>query len=301
MFFKKKKKPENEPVLQQDLSGAAHSGHVFSMQLLMEENVGRPDEDTLRSVLQKYLGDSAEVICKEHAVMTAVKQYTVQFKDGTAPPLLMLTDCDAFDGSKLGAFERSQMWDCPDADELLRRCTYQIFASDMLAGAMLDYHERCHMLLRYIEALLELFPQTKAVWFQPSQKLIPVEKLLDKSAPDGIRFIQYAVNVRFFRIQGTEDMLVDSLGMSVMGLPDLQYHFHGADPDAVVNHAYNMLSYLLSSGSIIKDNDTIDGFAEGAISRDVQWKCHHEDALIQPPRPVIDVCMNEFASGRREY
>ncbi len=37
-------------------------------------------------------------------------------------------------------------------------------------------------------------------------------------------------------------MMVDTLGMSVLSLPDLQYHFHGMDPNAVVNHAYNMLS-----------------------------------------------------------
>ena len=53
------------------------------------------------------------------------------------------------------------------------------------------------------------------------------------------------MNVRFFTIQGGEDMLVDTLGMSLLFLPDLQYHFHGLDPNLIVNHAYNIALYLL--------------------------------------------------------
>ena len=51
-----------------------------------------------------------------------------------------------------------------------------------------------------------------------------------------IRFIRFGVNVRFFNIQGTEDMLIDTVGMSTLFLPDVQYHFHGMDPNWVVNH-----------------------------------------------------------------
>ena len=60
------------------------------------------------------------------------------------------------------------------------------------------------------------------------------------------RFIRYAVNVRFFTIQGSDDMLVDTLGMNTLFLPDLQYHFRGLDPNWIVNHAYNVASYLLT-------------------------------------------------------
>jgi hypothetical protein len=35
------------------------------------------------------------------------------------------------------------------------------------------------------------------------------------------------------------------------------------------------------------------------MSRDVQWKCQYEDALIQPPRAVLDINMGKYASGER--
>ena len=35
------------------------------------------------------------------------------------------------------------------------------------------------------------------------------------------------------------------------------------------------------------------------MSREIQWKCQYEDALIQPPRGVLDINMGDNASGKR--
>ena len=45
---------------------------------------------------------------------------------------------------------------------------------------------------------------------------------------------------------------------------------------------------------------TIDGIRNGMIVQDIQWKCQYEDALIQPARIVMDVCMGEYAAGNRD-
>lgn len=37
--------------------------------------------------------------------------------------------------------------------------------------------------------------------------------------------------IEYFSIQGTEDMMVDSVRMSTLFLPDVRYHFHGMNPD----------------------------------------------------------------------
>lgn len=94
-------------------------------------------------------------------------------------------------------------------------------------------------------------------------------------------------------------MLIDTVGMSTLFLPDLQYHFHGMDPNWVVNHAYNAASYILEHDNPIKDGETVDGVTDGQMSREIQWKCQYEDALIQPPRGVLDIHMGEFAAGQR--
>ena len=43
----------------------------------------------------------------------------------------------------------------------------------------------------------------------------------------------------------------------------------------------------------------IDGVANGQMCREIQWKCQYEDALIQPPREVLDIHMGNYASGGR--
>lgn len=94
-------------------------------------------------------------------------------------------------------------------------------------------------------------------------------------------------------------MLIDTVGMSTLFLPDLQYHFHGMDPNWVVNHAYNAASYILEHDNSIQDGETIDGIEDGQLSRQTQWTCRYEDALIQPPRGVLDIHMGKYASGKR--
>ena len=105
--------------------------------------------------------------------------------------------------------------------------------------------------------------------------------------------------MRFFNIQGTEDMLIDTVGMNTLYLPDLQYHFHDVDPNWIVNHAYNVASYILENDNPIKSGETVDGIINGRMTRELQWKCQYEEALIQPMREVIDIHMGKYASGGR--
>ena len=106
--------------------------------------------------------------------------------------------------------------------------------------------------------------------------------------------------MRYFNIQGTEDMMVDSVGMSTLFLPDVQYHFHGINPDDVVIHAYNMLYFILENDNPVGDGDTISGPREWRIGFKCAMDiCIMRDSLIQPVRAVLDVNMGEYASGTR--
>lgn len=67
----------------------------------------------------------------------------------------------------------------------------------------------------------------------------------------------------------------------------------------MVNHAYNVTSYILEHDNSIEDEEMVDGIVDGAMSREVQWKCQYEDALIQPSREVLDGWMGDYAAGNR--
>lgn len=298
IFDKFKKK---EKVLQQDLNNKdEHQGMIFIVHLLMEEICDMPDKEHMQNVMNKHLGET-DCFCHDGKVAGfAPKKYTTHFEkeNKDIPPQLMIMECVRIEKPVMDEISASQLWDCEDGSDILENCKYQVIATDMLASG-LYYKDRAEMLVGYIEALVELYPSCKAVVFETSKKMFTRDAILNCSVPKESRFIYYAVNVRFFNIQGTEDMLIDTIGMSTLFMPDLQYHFHGMNPDAVVNHAYNLLSYIYENDNPIKSNDHIDGIDGDVISPNVQWSLQYEEALIQPVREVIDINMGEYASGSR--
>ena len=304
--FNKKKEKQQEisgegtekEVLKQDLSKQEQPGMVFIMHLFMEEPCELPNRERMLEVMKKHLGEVDCGFHSENGAGFAVKKYLVEYKDGKVPPQLMIMKCISTENLKIDEIKRSQMWNCPDSGEILERCKYQVVATDMLAAG-LPYKERAEMLMDFAEALVELFPSCAAVMFGTSGKMFRREQIANHQIPREQRFIYFAVNVRFFNIQGTNDKLVDTLGMSTLFMPDLQYHFHDMDANAVVDHAYNVLLYLYENECPIKSGETIDGIVNGQMSRQVQWTCQYENALIQPAREVIDICMGEYASGKR--
>ena len=253
----------------------------------------------MTAVMEKHIG-TAECFCHDKKTAGfAALEHMAEFKDVKAPVQLMVMGCSKFKGKGFDAFLMSQMWDCQeDRERIFRECRYQVVATDMLAAALLVL-ERANLDADFVEALAELYPTCEAFYFQNCGKLLLAEDVCSQQIEGADRFIRFGVNVRFFNIQGTEDMLIDTVGMSTLFLPDLQYHFHGMDPNWVVNHAYNAASYILANDNPIKDGETIDGIADGQMSRELQWKCRYEDALIQPPRGVVDIHMGEYASGKR--
>ncbi|MCH5324505.1 MAG: DUF4261 domain-containing protein [Eubacterium sp.] len=293
----------SEQEFKQDLTLEEQALAPFMIHLFMKEKCELPDKDTMTEIMLKHLSD---VSCFSHdnkLVNFSANKYTAEFKEGSAPPLLTIMecmDCEQWISEKLDAFIRSQMWDCPDKERILSECKYHVIAMDMMA-ASLPYRDRADMLMDFTEALVEMFPQCEAVYFDNSGKMFSADKVRNHNIPRDDRFIYFAVNVRFFNISGTDDMVIDSLGMSILHMPDLQYHFHGVDPNWVVNHAYNLLSYIYANDNPIKNGETVDGVSDGHIDINLQWRCHYENSLIQPAREVLDICMNEYASGGRNY
>ncbi len=296
-------KQHQEQQFQQDLlqkiDPQIRPGGVFMVQLLMKEKCEMPSNERFTEILSRHLGKVEQYGDRKVSAMFAAHDYISEMKDASLPVTLMISDCEEFVQSSIDDFRRSQMWNCmSDRDQILSECKYQILANDMLGGG-LPAKKRANMLMDYLEALVELYPQCEAVYNANSGKLIKADEIRKKEMTGIDRFIRYAVNVRFFNVEGTKDSVVDTLGLSLLYIEDLQYHFHDMDPNWVVGHAYTVASYLLNNDNPMKDGDTVDGIRNGMIVQDIQWKCQYEDALIQPARVVIDVCMDEYAAGNR--
>lgn len=286
----------------QKFDSAIRPGGVFMVQLLMREKCEMPSAGQMQEALAKHLG-KVEAYGSQDAekgfFSFSAWDYQSEFKDARVPVQLSILGCEPFQADRIDEMRRSQMWSClEDRDRILSECKYAVTANDMLGGG-LHPRVRANMLMDYLEALLELYPSCEAVYFLNSGKLILAETIRSGKVQGLDRYIQYCVNARFFNITGTNDHVVDTLGLSLLYIEDLQYHFHDMDPNWVVGHAYSTASYILSGDRPVKNGDTIDGIADGRLVQDIQWKCQFEDSLIGPDRPVLDVCMGEYAAGRR--
>ena len=285
-------------VVQQNLGELEKPGKIFMIRLLMKEKCDIPDKVLITSIMEKHLGEIACFNYSSDMCGFAPHKYSSEFKDCKISPQLIIMKSTEFDPNTIDEIAKSQMRDCDDSEKILAECKYQVVATDMLAGGV-NYKERAEMLMNYMEALVEAYPQCVAVQFQTSGKMFTREDIINHKIPKKDRFIYFAVNIRLFHIEGTTDHVVDSLGMSTLFLPDLQYHFHTMDVNWIINHAYNLLSYTYDNDCPFENGDTIDGITQGETDMNSQWPCHFEDALIQPARSVIDVCMGGCAAGIR--
>lgn len=215
-------------------------------------------------------------------------------EDQFYPSQLNLYGLDAFEQNMWDEQIIAQFWDCqPNRQDFASRCKYNIMASNMMA-AMLPVMEQYQIMANYADLILELFPDCIGIYWPHSQRLVPREVFQSSHwNSKELHFLDGGLNVRFFNITGTDEMLFDTLGLTSIGLPDLQCHCKNLEPDEVVMFLRNLSAYLYRNGDIIKDGNTVEG-----INGD-KWVCQREDSMAGPMRMVLDICPGEYAGGGR--
>lgn len=295
---------EGEQVFRQEREGEAPDFHkLFWINLLFREKPERPAPEAFAGKLGEKLGCAIDTVTqKEDGIYSfAAMGLPVEYEGGKkVPAQVLMAPPNSFEPEKIDAFQRSQLWDVQDGAALLDSCKYAVMLSDFMASG-LPYLERARLLTAWLETALELFPGCTAVWAPSAGKLLDRERAVNNPLSGDSRFMWYGVNVRFFNIQGSDEKVMDTLGLYALGLPDVQLHFRGLDPDPVSNYLYNVGQYLYDNDVPIKPGETVDGVnAQGKIDQGIQWECRYEQALIQPMRTVMDICPGPFAAGRRQ-
>ena len=145
--------------------------------------------------------------------------------------------------------------------------------------------------------ILGVIPAAAIHWQRTGQFIDP-RRFLDAYAEGGWSNCLFAggLNVRFYTITNSPgDMIMDTLGLAALGLPDLQCHFRDLEPGRVAAVLGNTAYYILEQGDAIADGHTVEG---DPPSR--RWRCQHEDSLLQPSRMVLDLDPGPpHAAGRR--
>ncbi|MEE3422676.1 MAG: DUF4261 domain-containing protein [Succinimonas sp.] len=67
----------------------------------------------------------------------------------------------------------------------------------------------------------------------------------------------------------TPYILLDTLGMQVLSMPDVQYFFKDINPRAMMIHARSILDLLMDEKNPIQDDDLCDSIRDFEFNRDV--------------------------------
>ena len=182
----------------------------------------------------------------------------------------------------------SQTWDWAEAESAVARCSASVLVTEMLAEGW-SAPDRVSAVTRVLVALCRATEAVAVHW--PNSQRVCDPDLLEADDLTGV------LNVRFFGVAGDDDaMVLDTLGLHVFGLPDLQCHFRGREPGEIAGLLYATAVYVFDEGDVILDGNTISG-----TDPDERYVCRRESSLLEPSRPVLDVDLGPpYAAGSRE-
>lgn len=278
---------------------------MLMAQLLFHKQPKPAFAQEIKAMLEKQLGSVEKVSDKEkeNILMFSVKKYKTQFKDAPSPisPVACFINPAPFDTQHIPEMQRSQFWDVQDGETVIESCTWVVNVFSFLSVG-LDYREQAQLFLAQVETALAQYPTCMAIYIPISGKLMLPEMFIsDKKTNQATRFLKLFLNVRFFNVADSKAQIIDSCGLHVFHMPDVQVHFTGLDPDDVVRYVYNLVSYQFENNFPIQNGDRVDGFGpDGKITTKVQWGAQYENALVEPDRIVLDVTCAEHAAGTRE-
>lgn len=253
--------------------------------LLMESKKKMPAKNTFEKGIQEYFSESTITSYSEEKV-----SFHVIYK---GKPV----DFDIFAAQKfqgLSDIEKSQIWKCNDAETILERNKYSVKICEVNASELTPQEKVTFEVILIMFLLMSrIYKNTNALFFEPSGRLSEVEAFYDyymnpSEIPPMVFYMRFILNIRVF--EDGHDKYVDTLGMGVLGRPDINFHFRECDINNVLCNLEPILFYLYTEDFPVKDGGSIPFSFEGCDEKTLE--CHYKDASCRPYREVLDITID---------
>ena len=174
------------------------------------------------------------------------------------------------------ALQQTRTWSRDDASARVKRAQTRIVQMDLLSRN--QPHQTRLLLIHGVARALALVTQPDVAYWHPAGWMVAPEQLTNDP-------LDAAMNVRLFKVdERPGELLMDTLGLAALGVPDIQCHFLGLDPGRVAGFLRDTGRYVFEKGDVIKDGHTVQGLEPAH-----KWACRHEMAFASPARAVIDI------------
>ena len=266
---------------------------TYSVELYMKE---KPViiENKLLENMKKYCGNVELVSNKDNNISFAFTDYILEYKNASVPVSIVISLFDEKPQREKIKRSLEQSWGFENRKSI-EECKFTVLVTDIMAIG-LEYTKRIELFQKALYAIVELMP-CEGINFHLTEQVLSREDYLENNPlNDNYDVLYGALNVRLFNIEGKEnEYLMDTLGLSAVGLCDLQCHFKNLDPDEVSNILYSYGYYIFDNLDAAENMKTIEGVNKGE-----QWTCLHEVSLAEPERVVLDINPGkEFSSANR--
>ncbi|MEM7243952.1 MAG: DUF4261 domain-containing protein [Acidobacteriota bacterium] len=243
-----------------------------------------PDLDAVPERLRELLRvepEAIEVDETDRSLLLYHRSHPVD-SQGRMPAQTAILSAEGASNPERYAAELQQSWACPDAETRLKASTHTCLLTEMLS-AVLPTAVRLELFHAALQSLVEITSPIALVFKHSQQVLDPAVYLAACAEPPARR--PGVVNVRFFRVENADGTLImDTRGLEEIGLHDLQCRFRGLEPDAVSRVLFSTAIYIVENGPVIESGHSIQGLTE-----DSRWRCQFEEALLDPPRTLLDL------------
>jgi hypothetical protein len=219
----------------------------------------------------------------ESVALFSFPSIKVEFEEGSMPAQCTIMQPNAgSENAEVAPEALQQNWHWAEAAENVSACNYEVLVSDFMSRT-LDYKLRLQLFMDFLTAATRVL-QPQVVYPVAAQKLMAADDLMEAWTDPDQRALHGLVNVRLFNISNgtTGEILMDTVGLHQLGLPDFQIRFAGLDEGAVGQALWNYAYYVYEHGDIIADGNTIQGPTPQS-----KWQCERQIAAVAPERVVI--------------
>jgi hypothetical protein len=222
------------------------------------------------------------------ATQLQLESIVVPHGDPPSPLLTVIMSASPLGEGGKALPDISQTWDWAGAEMAVSASRHSLLVTEMF-GDDRTPEQRWGAMSRVVAELARRTRPSVLSW--PQSQRVGNPKLFAPGDLDGL------INVRYFSIANDPGVMVmDTLGLHVFGLPDVQCHFRDRQPGEIAPMLFSAAVYLFQSGDVIADGNTISG-----PWADERLVCFHEPALLAPSRRVIDIDLGEpYAAGWRD-
>ena len=280
-LFKKKTETVKEAV--SSVERLENPPQMLVAKLLFEEKPNfRPNEILIEA--RKYFATILHPGEHESPLFT-FPDFEIKLADTTIPASCLVTPPGRQNpGVEIPEEAFQQNWHWKEASEAAKKCKYELLVTDFIA-TQLAYKKRLDVFNGFLVAAIKA-TNPDLVYSVPGQKLLKPGDLIDRWKKE---FLYSICNVRLYNITGTpaKEMLMDTVGLNVIGLADCQIRFSGFEPNKIAQMLWNYAYYIYDKGDIIETGNTLEGLESGS-----KWKCEREISPMQPERIIINIQPN---------